>query len=269
VNLKSLFTITFLGLIYLSPSVRAEITFDPDQLEGPKGPHLVIKSRVNVREKPANTGKKLSKLSKKDIVTVLGRAKGTQWLLVRRDGQNIGYVYAPSLTPMIDASLKDALSGQIDLSEKDKPDCSYQLTYEGRAIEDDIVFVSSDYLAYFKCQMGFDIFRFNAMMFMSEVPHDLGNRPIYQITLNLPDIATGYEEFLSATALYHQDKEKVVMDAVSLKAFKEKNLQQSAPAKTPKQALKAALGLQLDSFNAKAWQIISGKIPNPGDKKPQ
>ncbi|NVK17565.1 MAG: SH3 domain-containing protein [Methylocystaceae bacterium] len=267
-NLKFLFTIT-LGLIILSQPVRAEIIFAPDQLVGPSGPHLVIRSHVNVREKPANTGKKLGKLSKNDIVTVQGRAKGTQWLAVRREGENIGYVYAPSLTPMIDASLKDALSGQIDLSEKDKPECSYQLTYEGRAIEEDISFVSSDYLVHFKCEMGFDIFRFTAMMFMSEVPVDLGNQPIYQITLNLPEIATGYEEFLSATALYRQAEDTVAMDAVSLKAYKEKDLKKSAEAKNVKQALKAALALQLDSFNVKAWEIIAGKIPNPGDKKPQ
>ncbi|SCA57569.1 exported hypothetical protein [Candidatus Terasakiella magnetica] len=243
--------------------------FDGIKLEGHTGPFLVTKNKVNVRAAPSNKGKKITKLNKRDIVTVLGRAKGTQWLAISRQDDDLGYVYAPSLTPMIDASLSTPLEGSVDLSEVDKPICDYRVTHEGRAIEEDIIFVSADYLATFKCRHKEETFDFEAMMFMSEVPHDLGNKPVYQITLNLPEIATGYEEFLSATALFNLTKKEVIMDAVSLKEFKEQGLRKTKDAINPKEALDAALRLQLSSFNMRAWQTISGKLPNPGDKKPQ
>lgn len=264
------FTLAFLivSLSLISFEVRAVSLFADISLEGIKGPYLVIKRNVNVRKSPSNKGKKLSKLQRRDTVEVLGRVKGTQWVAVRKNGADLGFVYALSLTPIIDASFKGSLSGRLDMRDDDKPECSFDISFEGHFEETETIFVSSDYLARFKCQMGFDTFQFTAMMFMSEIPHDLGQKPIYQITLNLPEIATGYEEYLSATSLYHQKDKKVVMDAVSLKAFKEKDFRKSLPATTPNDALIGAVKLQLQSFNEKAWRTISGRIPSPGIKQP-
>ncbi len=250
-------------------AVHAQSLFDKVEIEGYKGHYLVIKNTVNVRNKPANTAETVSKLVKRDIVKVLGHVKGTNWLAVKRDGKELGYVYAPSLTPMIDASFEENLTGKIDLSIEGKPVCSYEVSYEGRAIEEETIFVSTDYLAHFKCKEESKSFTFDTMMFMSEIPPDLGNKPIYQITINLPEIATGYEEFLSATALFDDDKKIVSMDGVSLEQFKEKNLPAPKPASTPQEALSTAISLQLASFNTKAWKTISGDIPNPASPTPQ
>lgn len=267
-NLRSLFTLTVCGAVF-ALSAQAEDLFKDLDRDGLTGPHLVTNTTVNVRQTPEATGKKLGQLDKRDRVEVVGQAKGAQWYAVRKEGKDLGFVYAPSLTPIIDASLSKPLSGKINLSESDKPDCSYEITFAGRAEEDEIVFVSADYLATFKCQQGFDVFSFNAMMFMSEVPVDLGNQPIYQITLNLPEIATGYEEFLSATALYNVTTKQVAMDSVSLETLQAKDIKKRKPAKTVKQALHSALELQLNAFSKKAWKIIAGKLPNPGDQSPQ
>lgn len=267
-NLRSLFTVTICGALLALP-VQAKDLFKEVDLEGPTGPHLVTNTTVNVRKTPDSTGTKIGQLDRRDRVDVLGRVKGTQWYAVRKGSKDLGFVYAPSLTPMIDASLSAPLSGKINLSESDKPDCTYEINFAGRAEEDEIVFISADYLAEFKCQQGFDVFTFNAMMFMSEVPVDLGNKPIYQITLNLPEIATGYEEFLSATALYNATKKQVTMDSVSLEILQAKDFKKSKPAKNVKQALHNALELQLNAFSKKAWKIIAGKLPSPGDKSPQ
>lgn len=267
-NLRSLFALTVCGAMMTLP-VQAKDLFKDVDLEGLKGPHLVTNTTVNVRQSPENTGKKIGQLAKRDRVDVIGRVKNSQWFGVRKDGKDLGFVYAPSLTPLIDASLTAPLTGKVSLSENDKPDCTYEITYAGRAEEDQIVFISSDYLAAFKCQQGFDVFSFNAMMFMSEVPVDLGNEPIYQITLNLPEIATGYEEFLSATALYNVTKKEVTMDSVSLETLSAKDFKKRKNAKNVPQALHGALELQLNAFSKKAWKIIAGKLPNPGDKSPQ
>lgn len=266
----SLFTLVLwvcLTSLIFSESQAASL-FDGVELSDEYGIYMVTKTNVNVRAAPASTGKVLTKLEKRDIVESPGYAKDTQWLAIRQNGSDLGFVYAQSLTPLIDASFDKPLVGRIDLSEQKKPECSYEVSYEGRSVEEEIVFVSTDYLAHFKCRMGFDIFTFNSMLFMSEVPVDLGLKPVFQITINLPDIATGYEEFLSSTALYDQKKQLVSMDNVSLKTFKENDISKTLEAKTAKQAIEQALKLQLASFNEKAWRTIAGKIPSPADVKP-
>ncbi|WP_419799345.1 MAG: SH3 domain-containing protein [Terasakiella sp.] len=267
-SLKGLAITTIFAMTIVTQALAAPM-FDTSTLEGHTGPYLVIKNNVNVRDKPASTGEKVIQLPSRDIVTVKGRVKGTQWLAISKKGNNLGYIYASSLTPMIDASLKEPIASNIDLSDEDKGVCDYNLTFEGRAIEEDTIFVSADYQVTFNCTMDNDQFDFSALVFMSEVPPDLGQKPVYQITLNLPDIATGYEEFLSATALFNQAEQQVIMDAVSLEQFKEKALRDKLPATTPQEALQAALKLQLSSFNKKAWRIIAGEIPNPSELKPQ
>lgn len=265
-----IFTIAFLSLCITQPafSVSAASLFEKYTLEGHAGEYLVKKKNVNVRQKPSNKGKRLTELNRRDKIDVLGLAKGTQWAAVKQDGKELGFVYVFSITPIIDASFSNDIKGEIDLSEQDKPNCSYTVSFEGRFEEEEVVFVSSDYLARFNCEKDNDVFDFTAMMFMSEVPHDLGMNPVYQITMNLPEIATGYEEFLSATSLYHQRDDKVVMDAVSLKAYKEKDLRKSMPAKTVEEAIVSAITLQLQSFNTKAWRTISGDLPSPGVAEP-
>jgi len=262
-------TVSFVLFLSVSYVAQAGSLFDDWNLEGHTGPYLVIKNKVNVRAAPNSKAEKISQLPSREIVTVHGRAKGTQWLAVSKKGNNLGFVYASSLTPMIDASLNDPITGKIDLSDDKKATCDYNINFEGRAIEEETIFVSADYQVAFQCAMDEEKFTFNALMFMSEVPPDLGRNPIYQVTLNLPHIATGYEEYLSATALFNQENGEVIMDNVSLDQFKEKEVPDKHNAQTPAEAIKVALQLQLSSFNRKAWRIIAGKIPNPSALKPQ
>ncbi len=248
--------------------LQAASLFEKYKLEGHSGPYLVKKKNVNVRQKPSNKGKRLTKLKRREIIDVIGLAKGTQWAAIKKDGDELGFVYVFSITPIIDASFNKPLEGRVDMTEDGKPDCDFRLTFEGRFEEEDVVFVSSDYLVGFNCRKDAKDFSFTAMMFMSEVPHDLGTKPVYQITMNLPEVATGYEEFLSATTLYNQKEEKVIMDAVSLKQFKEKVLRKHLPATTTQEAVLNSIELQLQSFNEKAWKTIAGEIPSPGIKEP-
>jgi len=250
-------------------ATHAASLFEDIDLEGYSGPYLVIKNVVNYRAKPDSDSKRLGQLSPRDIVMVKGRAKGTNWLAVTDHGEELGFVYISSITPLIDGSLNTPLHGHIATAHKNKPDCDYTIHYDGRAIEEATIFVSSDYRVDFACIKQTKPLSFNALMFMSEVPPDLGRKPIYQVTLNLPDIATGYEEYLSATALYDVLKQEVRMDNVSLAQFKEGNLKKSLSVENVPQALHGALQLQLNAFNTKAWNVISGDAPNPNELKPQ
>jgi hypothetical protein len=263
------FTISTFLLALPSQQAGAEDLFMEIPIEGYKGPYLVTADGINVRAEPKPDAKVITQLGKRTIISVLGQAKGTNWFAISMKGKDLGFVYETGLSPMIDASLKEPITGSLDMSNKGKPKCSYKITYYHHTSEEEIVFISSDYQASFKCMHRKKAFKFDAMMFMSEIPFDNGTKPIFQVTLDLPDIATGYEEYLSATSLYDQDNHKVILDGVSLEAFKETDLEKERPANTIKEALIAATELHLISFNAKAWRTIAGEIKNPADQQPQ
>lgn len=266
-----LFTFVFsaLSLNLSILEARAGDLFSEITLEGQKGPHLVIKDNINVRAKPLSKGKKLSKLQKRETVTVLGYAKGTKWFAVQKNGNDIGFVYGMGLAPLIDASFDAPLLGRIDMSADQKPICTYKIIFDGRTTEEQIVFVASDYQAHFTCLYNKRSFTFNAIMFMSEIPYPRDNLPVYQITLDLPDMSTGYEEYLSATSFFHKQKGKVLLDGISHKKFTNKDAKKEQPAQNPAEALKAAIALHFSAFNIKAWRTIAGEIPNPSDIEPE
>lgn len=257
----------FIGLFTIA-ELRAEGLFDSYQLDGHKGDYLVIKKNVNIRARPNSNGKRLGKLKRRQTVQVLGQAKGTQWLAVRQNSQDKGFVFVSSLTPLINASLEAPLQGDIFIKNDPPVACRYQINDAGRVVEDQTIFIAVDYLGHFQCDMNDESFKFDAMIFMSEVPYNLGAKPIYQITLDLPEIAIGYEDFLSMTVLFDQTKQQVDFDTISLKRFKAKGFDTVAPATDVKTALTSALTLQLQSLNNLAWQTIAGKIPSPGVENP-
>lgn len=262
--------IFLISMLFLSSfEAQADGLFSKFTLEGQTGPHLVLKSNINVRAYPSTKGKKRSKLRRRETVEVLGKAKGTQWLAVQKDGQDLGFVYGAGLAPLIDGSLDAPLLGRVDMSKDHKPICTYKIIFDQHTMEEEIVFVSSDYQVKFSCQYETHFFDFSAMIFMSEIPFNRDRKPIYQINLDLPEITTGYEDFLSASSSFHVKKGKVILDRVSLKAFKENDLTKELPAQTPQEALNAATKLHLMAFNTKAWRIISGQTPNPNDTERQ
>jgi hypothetical protein len=237
-------------------------------LEGHKGLYLVKSNNVNVRAKPSTNGKKLSKLQKRDIVISNGYIKGTNWLFVSEGDQKLGYVFARSLTPLIDGTLKKPIKGSFSFSAPQEINCSYDITYEGRAIEEETLFISADYQTQINCRSANININLDATTFMSEVPFDLRQKRIYQITLNLPEIAAGYEEFVSATSLYNQEKSIVKMHHLAPKNLKVKKLPEPKPAKNIEEALRQALIMQLQSFNEKGWKVLSGDIEPANTLKP-
>ncbi|MHA1569239.1 MAG: SH3 domain-containing protein [Alphaproteobacteria bacterium] len=54
---------------------------------------------ANIRSGPGTKHEIVGRLKKGEILTALARVKGVKWLMVGREGQAIGYVYAPLLRP--------------------------------------------------------------------------------------------------------------------------------------------------------------------------
>lgn len=231
------------------------------ELVGRPGSYLVTKDRVNVRDKPAADGKKLLQLSQMEEVFVRGKVKGSSWFAIERSNVELGFVFETSLTPLTRASLQAPLEGKLE--RLIHAECAFRLNDEGRTVEEETVFVSVDYFVELDCRIDNHSFSMNAMMFMSEVPPDLGLDPVYQITFNLPEVAIGYEDFLSMTVLYDIAKNKVVFDDISLKDLQAKVLRTEEKAHTLREALHAALSLQLGALNEKGWKTVAGIIPEP------
>ena len=243
-----------------------EFSFSPTQaFEGAKGEYIVTKDEVNVREAADPNAAKTYSLEKREIVTVLGKAPKTSWFAVKKGNKELGFIYQNALTPIIDAKIVTPLSGDIVVKNEQAYNCEYILQYGGHAVEEEVVFMSSDYLLHVDCvQSGNnDTFSFDAMLFVSEVPIDLGLKPIYQITLTLPDVAVGYEDFLFSTVLYNRNKKTVELDIPADKSFLSAKAINEKPAETVKDAIINALSIQLSSFNQKAWNGIRGEELTP------
>ncbi len=79
------------------PAAAATAPQAPD-LE-PLDEDYVALRNTNVRARPEVTSDRLARIAKGQMVTALGRVKGTNWMLVARDGKRLGYVYGPRLRP--------------------------------------------------------------------------------------------------------------------------------------------------------------------------
>lgn len=246
----------------------AETDFDLSNIDNIKSNLVIKENRANVRQTPNPQGTVVGKLSLNDIVEGLGRVKNAPWWLIAKDGAPYGYVYQNSLLPLFDASLSDPLNGKLDLTQNKRGKCDYTITPLGRSKEEEIVFISFDYGVHFDCHFKGTKFQFDAMMFMSEVPLEPGRAPVYQINLDITEIATGYEEFLSASVLFEKSKKRVKPDGVSLKDFQTKAEIPPKEAKKIDEILRAALEIQMASFNVKAWNVMAGLTANPGALKP-
>ena len=83
------------------PSDRAEPTrvavIDAELL--PIGQVYRAKSNVNVRQAPRVNSSRVTGLRRGDRVTAIARVKGYDWILVGRDGQQLGYVFYSLIEP--------------------------------------------------------------------------------------------------------------------------------------------------------------------------
>lgn len=113
-------TITSVRDLGLASAPLAEIIGSPYRSVG----------NVNIRSGPSTKHVIVGRLKKGETLTALARVAGVKWLMVGREGQAIGYVYAPLLRPAKGATaaaaatsmgLRDPESADSGGSESDKP----------------------------------------------------------------------------------------------------------------------------------------------------
>lgn len=84
---------------------------------------------ANIRSGPGTKHQIVGRLKKGEILTALARVEGVKWLMVGRQGQAVGYVYAPLLRPAKGAAaaaavamgLRDPQSADADTQASGKP----------------------------------------------------------------------------------------------------------------------------------------------------
>ncbi len=202
-------------LFAFSAPALAQKTFLGQEIKEATGTYLSIKD-ANVRAKPMTKGKKVGTIARGTRVKIVGKAKGaSNWLAVRKDGKDFGFVYAPILLPLIDGGLDKDITGE--LKRKGAPDCDYTIVFEGHNPVEGASIIVADYDVEFICEgkKGKSLV-FHAPMFITEVPYDMSSKPVYQISVDVLEIQSDIESVLSTGFFYDAGKRTVTFSEVSI-----------------------------------------------------
>ena len=257
------FCLTFIfGLFCISglqfgavPKAMADEMYRDISIKPLTGRYLVLKD-VNVRAGPKTKTKRVGRLKAGDWVEAFGRPKDAAWIAIKKDGERLGFVFAPVLVPIIDGRLKKPLRGKF--RTKDKISCKYSIKFTGKSGVQGEVFKVSDYEVQFKCRKKSKQFKFFAPMFITEGPYQVSRKPHYQISIDLLQVDTKkYDEHFSAIIIYKHDKKRVVFDGLSVKELGIKPAVTSKRARTVPNALRGAVEIATSAWGPKVWSTLA------------
>jgi len=219
------------------------------------GRYLVAKD-VNIRSEPKTASARLGSLRQGTRVDGVGMVKGGAWLAVRQDGKDLGFVYAPVMLPLIDGTLDQDLTGKTKTPAG--ADCGYTVHHIGKSVVEVEDLEISDYEIAFDCARGERSLAFQGVMFITEAPYLLTRKPIYQITVDVPDVAPGIDEVLSATSLYEPRKGRTVFDSAGPNSFADRPEKRTRASADVREVLGAAIAMAIESWSDTAWGAIAG-----------
>jgi len=252
-----------LSVLSSSLARATERTFLGIEVNPISGVYLVTKD-VNVRSRPETKSKKLGSFKEGTKVNAVGKAKGgAGWIAVTKDGKDFGFVYSPILLPLIDGALKAPILGKVNLA--DNGTCTYKISYRGKSEIEEENLVFSDYEIEYQCNDSGRRYRFYAPMFMIETPLRKNRKPIYQISIDLLELESGYDEIFSTTFLYLRDKKEVAYDGVTYKDMGRKLEAQSWASDDFGAALKIAAETAPLAWNDKVWETLASVHAGNGD----
>lgn len=190
-----------------------------------------------------------------------GRAARGNWVAVYgEDGKEYGFVYGPATRRLIDGRLQRDLTGRVFAAAA----CDYVIRFIGRQSVPREFLDTADYDVEFTCRQGDVTAAFSAFMFITEIDYRLSSNQRYQISLDLPQIAGGYDKILSVTALYRRRDDLVAFHGVTLKGFAASPSVTEIPAVSVESSLKAAVSMAAASWTDRTWNILMGRAQEPG-----
>ncbi|MCW8971177.1 MAG: SH3 domain-containing protein [Rhodospirillales bacterium] len=228
--------------------------FADENLEPFSGTFLVARKGVNYRDGPRTDAKRLGTLETGSVVTVVGKAKGSDWYAVVMDGKELGYAFGPVFVRLIDGSLANPLKGSA--KGGGGVECRYAIRFEGENRVEEENMITADYSVEMDCKQGGKNIKFAAFMFMTEVPFDLSTKSGYQINVEVNEISGDYEEPLIATAIYHYGKGEVIGEGVTPKQFASSAVGAKRSVVGVSEALRASVEMAVASWNDKVWTAL-------------
>ena len=235
---------------------RVSEIFKDMELNPVFGKFLVMKA-INVRATPETGGAKLGTLTKGQTVHAVGRAPKTQWLAVRKDGTDLGFVYAPMLVRVIDGKIERPIVGFIE--DKTRFSCRFEIRFEEKSDVEGTNLITSDYWTSLDCMRPDGHLTRELFMFLTETPYHPNHPGVFQISVEMNDVGEDYDEALAAVTLFNFDEGTVEMSGISPKSYMRKEKETSRKARDVETALSAALELTLHSWSDKAWEAAKNR----------
>ena len=241
------------------PKAKTEtIDFRGTQVIPHTGVYLVL-TDVNVRAKPMTKSKRVGRLKKGVRVDAVGRMKGP-WLAVRGAGKLAGFVYTPTLMPLIDGLLSDPIKGTVGVGEAGT--CAYVIEFLGKTKAENQRFEFADYGVEWDCRREGKRLRFHTPMFLTEGPHQGTQKPVHQITVDLLELEGGLEQIFSIHLLWDRIKTELKFDSVTMKKFARTKRPKPETAGKLRDALTGAVHMVTRVWNPAVWAAIAKKPEN-------
>lgn len=228
----------------------------PVTIVAEKAPYVILRD-INVRGRPNTKSKRIGRIRRGTLIQSTGRARGTGWIQVRTDKDQLGFVYSNMAAPLIDGTLISKIEGRV--AGPGKLACRYTIEFEGKSRIEKELQRTADYAVPFQCTADSAPLNFTATMFLTELPYKESGPPVYQINVDLRDMPLEGEDVLTVISLYSPKKAQTKFDAVNDKTFA--SGAKIAPKATRRlnAALKAAVEIAHTAWGKSAWDQLRAK----------
>jgi hypothetical protein len=220
----------------------------------PENAPYVILHDINVRGGPDTKSKRIGRIKRGTLIQSAGRARGTGWIQVRTDKDQLGFVSSKMAAPLIDGVLKSNIEGHA--AGPGKLACSYTIEFEGKSRIAKELQRTADYAVPFECTSDNVPLNFTATMFLTELPYKESGPAIYQINVDLRDMPLEGEDVLTVISLYSPKKAQTNFDTVNDKTFA--SGAKFVPKSTARldAALKAAVEIAHAAWGQATWDQL-------------
>ena len=234
---------------------RLEQEFLGQTLSQSANTYIALKN-VNVRKAPRTKSTRVGRFRKGVRITAVGRAKGTKWVAVRKDGKNMGFIYGGALAAVPDGTLNSVITGK--LKTFDQPACDYAIKFEGKNKISGELQITSDYEVSLVCKNKNKNIKFLATMFITELPYKDYKTQVYQVNVDLPGVLSEEADVMSVTSLYHLNKSHLVFEAVTNPSMARKMNNLTKTVKSIPEVLEAAVQFSHQIWGPAVWRSVAG-----------
>ena len=217
------------------------------------GVYITLKD-VNVRKAPFTKSAKVGIVRKGVRLVAVGRAKGTKWIGIKKNGKEFGFIYGTALTAVLDGKLNSSISGV--LNSDGKPTCNYTINFDAKHKVSGDPQITSDYSVTLSCIIKGKKVKFSATMFITELPYKERRKNIFQVNLDLPGVVGDDGEVVSVISLYNLDKRILVFEAVTNSRVGNKISGLRKSVKSIPEILKAAVEFSYRIWGPNVWKRV-------------